>query len=123
MPAERLLALGLVFLALSDVVFAVWATPVGASLGAALWGLHLGATQGVFSKMTADAAPEDKRATAFGLFSFASGVAALAAGLVAGTIWEFVGPSATFWLGSAFAAAAFVWLLLGLHRRPVCAKS
>ncbi|WP_302543648.1 MFS transporter, partial [Sutterella wadsworthensis] len=117
MPAERLLALGLVFLALSDVVFAVWATPVGASLGAALWGLHLGATQGVFSKMTADAAPEDKRATAFGLFSFASGVAALAAGLVAGTIWEFVGPSATFWLGSAFAAAAFVWLLLGLHRR------
>ena len=73
--------------------------------------------------MTADAAPEDKRATAFGLFSFASGVAALAAGRVAGTIWEFVGPSATFWLGSAFAAAAFVWLLLGLHRRPVCAKS
>lgn len=123
MPAERLLALGLVFLALSDVVFAVWATPVGASLGAALWGLHLGATQGVFSKMTADAAPEEKRATAFGLFSFASGVAALAAGLVAGTIWEFVGPSATFWLGSAFAAAAFVWLLLGLHHRPVCAKS
>ena len=50
-------------------------------------------------------------------------VSALAAGLVAGTIWEFVGPSATFWLGSAFAAAAFVWLLLGLHRRPVCAKS
>ena len=33
------------------------------------------------------------------------------------------GAGAVFWLGSAFAAAAFVWLLLGLHRRPVCAKS
>ena len=68
MPAERLLALGLVFLALSDVVFAVWATPVGASLGAALWGLHLGATQGVFSKMTADAAPERQAGNGFWAF-------------------------------------------------------
>ena len=118
-PVEKLLAAGLLLLMLSDAVFALWATPWGAALGAALWGLHLGATQGVFAKMTAEAAPEEKRATAFGLFSFASGVAALAAGLVAGGLWEAAGASATFWCGAVFSFAALLWLLLGRHRRAI----
>lgn len=116
MSPAKLLAAGLVILALSDIVFALWASPWGAALGAALWGLHLGVTQGIFSRMVADAAPEAQRATAFGLFSFASGIAAIAAGLAAGILWDLAGPAATFWGGAVFALAAFAWLA-GILRR------
>lgn len=102
----KLLALGLLLLMLSDGVFALWATPVGIAAGVVLWGLHLGATQGIFSVMIARTAPVERKATAFGVFHFCSGIAMLAAGLLAGILWEVLGPSASFTGGALFAAVS-----------------
>ena len=52
-------------------------------LGVALWGLHMGLTQGGLSSMVADTAPADLRGTAFGVFNLASGTG-LAGGQRAG---------------------------------------
>ena len=41
---------------------------LGWSLGVGLWGAHMALTQGIFSRMIADSAPEDLRATSFGAF-------------------------------------------------------
>lgn len=111
MDPMKLLALGLILLAAGDVVTALFATPAGIIAGVVLWGLHLGATQGVFSLLIAESAPEEKRATAFGLFNFASGAAILFAGLFAGFLWDEVGAAATFWGGAVFALAAVVQTL------------
>jgi MFS family permease len=73
-------------------------------------------SQGLLAKLVADRAPETMRGSAFGLFNLASGIALLAASLIAGLLWDKIGPSATFLAGAGFAAAALV-LLLALRQR------
>ena len=103
MSRWTLLLLGLAMLVLADLVLALAATPWQVFAGAALWGLHMGLTQGLLSKLVADNAPAVLRGTAFGIFNLVGGVALLLASVVAGSLWELVGPSATFIAGAAFA--------------------
>lgn len=110
-----LLAVGLVLLALSDVVFALRADVWGIGLGVVLWGLHLGATQGVLSMLVAKTTEADWRATGFGLFNLASGASLLVAGAAAGCLWDAAGPAASFGFGAVFAVVALVWLLTGVR--------
>ena len=78
-----------------------------------LWGAHMALTQGIFARMIADAASEEKRATSFGAFFFASGISTLFASLGAGLLWDRGGPAATFIAAAAIAAVAgaMLWLL------------
>jgi hypothetical protein len=85
--------------------------------GVALWGLHMGFTQGLLSAMVAQAAPATLRGTAFGAFNLASGIAMLAASALAGALWQFVGPAATFWGGAALAGISAVLALSTLKSR------
>ncbi|HYB66500.1 MAG TPA: hypothetical protein VEC59_14760, partial [Steroidobacteraceae bacterium] len=58
--------------------------------------------QGLLAALVADACPVNLRASAFGVFNFASGVALLIASVLAGFLWAHIGPSATFIAGAAF---------------------
>jgi len=88
-------------------------------VGTTLWGAHMALTQGIFSRMIADSAPEHLRATSFGAFWFVTGIASLLASLGAGWLWDRQGPSATFTTSAAIAAAALAMLsLLQEGRRP-----
>ncbi|TBR12734.1 MAG: MFS transporter [Rugosibacter sp.] len=108
---RHLLALGIFFLIVSDLVLALASNIWLIGLGAALWGLHMGATQGLLSALVADAAPADLRGTAFGVFNLASGLALLAASVIAGGVWAAFGPAMTFYVGAAFAGVALIGLL------------
>jgi hypothetical protein len=55
------------------------------------------------------------RATSFGVFNFVSGIALLAS-LIAGVLWETVGPYATFMAGAAFTAIGLVGTAVALRR-------
>ena len=81
-------------------------------VGTTLWGAHMALTQGIFSRMIADSAPEHLRATSFGAFWFVTGIASLLASLGAGWLWDRQGPSATFATSAAIAAAALTMLSL-----------
>ena len=70
-----MLALGFATLIAADIVLAAAPNLTIVMIGIALWGLHMGMTQGLLSALVADAAPANLRATAFGVFNFASGVA------------------------------------------------
>src|SRR4030095_4112479 len=70
----RLLSAGLVVLVISDVILANAAGGVGVMLGAALWGLHMGLTQGLLAALVGGVAPADLRGTAFGVFNLVCGV-------------------------------------------------
>jgi len=111
---SRLLVAGLLVLILADAVLAVSTDWVSLLIGVALWGVHMGMTQGLLATMVADTAPADLRGTAFGLFNLVSGVAMLVASVVAGWLWETQGASFTFVGGGVFA----VWALLVLGLRP-----
>ena len=107
---KTLLAVGIGILIFADLAFALLPWQWGVLIGVVLMGLHLGATQGIFSMLVAATAPENERASAFGLFGFASGLSAIAAGLLAGLLWDTIGPEATFLSGALLALCALLWL-------------
>ena len=109
---SRLLVAGLLVLILADAVLAVSTDWVSLLIGVALWGVHMGMTQGLLATMVADTAPADLRGTAFGLFNLVSGVAMLVASVVAGWLWETEGASFTFVGGAIFAVMALLFLSL-----------
>jgi MFS family permease len=118
--ARPLLLLGLVVLIVADMVLALVNSLTGIFIGIGLWGLQMGLTQGVLSALIAGTAPARLRGTAFGLFGLVSGVATLIASVVAGVLWDRIGPEATFEAGAAFAALAFLAFLIaqGPHSNP-----
>ena len=70
-------------------------------VGAALWGLHMGLTQGLLAALVADTAPAELRGTAFGMFNLVTGLAMLAASVIAGGLWDNIGPQRHFLGGRA----------------------
>ena len=108
---RRLLLAGLAVLVLADVVLAASTHWTGLLLGVALWGVHMGMTQGLLAAMVADTAPADLRGTAYGFFTLMSGLAMLAASVVAGLLWQYWGPAWTFGAGARFSAVAMAALL------------
>ncbi len=100
------LSLGIALLIVADLVLALAATAPLVLAGVALWGLHMGLTQGLLATLVADTAPADLRGSAFGLFHLAGGLAMLAASVIAGALWDAYGPSATFLAGATFTAIA-----------------
>jgi MFS family permease len=117
----RLLALGLGVLLAADLVLAGADTWDLVFLGVALWGLHLGITQGLLSAMIADAAPGELRGTAFGIYALLSGLAMLAASVLAGLLWDRLGAAATFQAGAIFCALALS--VMALRRREPEARN
>ena len=115
---RAVIVMGLFVLIAADLVLAR-ATGFGLVLvGAALWGLHMGLTQGLLAAMVADATPDRIRGTAFGVFHMVTGLALLAASLIAGLLWDRYGPPATFYAGMGFATVALVGLLVVRRRDP-----
>jgi MFS family permease len=108
---STLLGLGVLILALSDLALALVGGLPGLALGVALWGLHMGMTQGLLAAMVADTAPTDLRGTAYGMFNLVSGLALLAASVVAGGLWDAFGSRATFLAGAGFAIVALLALV------------
>jgi len=109
---QALLAWGLAALIAADLLLAASENRIIFFLGIVLWGLHMGLTQGLLSALVADAAPASLRGSAFGVFHLVSGVALLAASVLAGWLWSTLGPASTFCAGAAFTAAALAGLLL-----------
>lgn len=105
-----LLMIGLVILIIADVVLMAAPNLSVVLIGIALWGLHLGLSQGLLSALVADAAPTHLRGSAFGVYYFVSGIAAVTASLMAGALWKWSGPAATFAAGAVFAAIALAGL-------------
>ncbi len=107
---RALLALGLVVLIASDVLLGLAQHWTALLAGVALWGVHMGMTQGLLATMVADTAPEDLRGTAYGFFNLLSGIAMLVSSMLAGALWDVFGPSATFFAGAGFCLVTLIGL-------------
>lgn len=112
----KLLTIGLLLLVAADLILALTSGLIGVAIGVALWGLHMGFSQGLLSALVADAAPAELRGMAYGMLNLSTGVALLAASVIAGILWDATGPQATFLAGAGFAALALSGLLLSRGR-------
>jgi len=111
--ARGVLGLGITLLVAADLVLAFASSGAAVVAGAALWGLHMGATQAPLSAVVATTAPEELRGTGFGVFNLASGGALLVASVLAGWLWSSFGARWTFLAGAAFSAVALAGLVGG----------
>jgi MFS family permease len=118
MSPRAILMVGMAALIAGNVVLAKSGSFAGLVLGVGLWGAHMALTQGIFSRMIADSAPPELRATSFGAFWFVTGIAGLLASLGAGLLWDREGSSATFFTSAAVAAVALAMLSLLEDERP-----
>jgi MFS family permease len=112
MSPRSILMAGIAVLIAGNLVLAETNGFVGLLIGTTLWGAHMALTQGIFSRMIADSAPGELRATSFGAFWFVSGIGGLLASLGAGWLWDRQGASATFITSAIVAAVALAMLSL-----------
>ncbi|MGZ4945411.1 MAG: MFS transporter [Halobacteriota archaeon] len=80
-----------------------------------LYGLYYGLTDGVSRALVSDLAHPSLKATAFGTYYFVVGVVAFPASLIAGVLWQTVGPTFAFLYGAFMAVAAL--LVIGFFVR------
>lgn len=120
---KLLLSLGLVVLFAADLVLAIIDHWGGVLLGVALWGVHMGMTQGLLAAMVAHTAPTNLRGTAFGLFNLVSGLAMLAASIIAGLLWDRLGAAFTFYAGAGFCVVTLLAVLLWKNGRDESAPA
>jgi MFS family permease len=113
---RTVLIAGLVVLLVAHIVLALASGVAGVACGVILWGLHMGLTQGLLATLVADTAPAELRGTAYGMFNLLTGLALLAASIIAGALWDMTGPGGTFLAGAAFTGLAIAGLLT--VRRP-----
>jgi MFS family permease len=107
---------GFAVLGLADLVLALGNSVTAVLIGVALWGLHMGLTQGLLAALVADTAPPELRGTAFGMFNLVSGIALLLASILAGALWDVIGPSGTFLAGALITAIALTMLPLARRK-------
>jgi MFS family permease len=110
MSHKTLLTLGLSVLIVADLVLGSsdhWSMIL---VGVALWGIHMGITQGLLASMIAANAPNDLRGTAFGFFNLVSGLAMLVSSMLAGLLWDHLGASFTFYAGAVFCIVGLICL-------------
>ena len=101
-PRSWLLAVGMAVLVVADVALALAEGYALLFVGIALWGLHMGLTQGIPASMISDTTPAAWRGTAFGVFNLVSGAGLLLGSAAAGLLWDHYGAAATFWTGGGF---------------------
>jgi len=116
MSHTRLLLIGLVVLIAADLLLAFAQSWGLVFIGVALWGLHMGITQGLLATMVAATAPASLRGTAFGYFYLVSGLAMLLASVLAGLLWDRLGPAYTFYAGAGFSALAITAIVFKGYR-------
>ena len=113
-----MLIIGFCLLIAANLTLAFAPGLTGVAIGVALWGLHMGLTQGLLATLIADTAPPELRGTAYGMFNLMGGLALLAASILAGALWEEFGPQATFLAGASLTAIALAGLGLVRLRLP-----
>ena len=118
-----LLGIGFGLLVAADLVLAFTNGLAGVAAGVALWGLHMGFTQGLLATLVADTAPPELRGTAFGMFNLLSGLSLMVASVLAGELWERIGPQGTFLAGAVLTVLALAGLAAARRIAPEVGES
>lgn len=115
---HTLLALGCVVMLMADILLAFSHSIFWVMMGIALWGVHMGLTEGLLAALTADYAPKHLRGTAFGVVNLVRGIMALIASVIAGGLWSIYSAKATFITGAVLAVLSSLFALrLGYSTR------
>ncbi len=114
---KRIILLGFILFACLYYGFANAGSAAAIWVLFSLYGLFMGLTEGIQKAFLATIIPPDFKATAFGVYATAVGLATLPASLIGGLLWDRVSPAATFYFGAGTAtlsAVLFVALIVAM---------
>ena len=118
---KRVILLGFILFAILYYGFATAKDTTAIWVLFGFYGLFMGLTEGIQKAFLATIIPPDFKATAFGVFNTAVGIAMFPASLIGGWLWDHVSPAATFYYGAitaTFSAVLFViFIMLILKNR------
>lgn len=109
---KRIILLGFVLFAMVYYGFAVAGSETAVWILFAFYGLFMGLTEGIQKAFLATIIPSDFKATAFGVYNTAVGLAMFPASLIGGWLWDNISPSATFYFGAVTAGISAVLFVL-----------
>jgi len=116
---KRVILLGFVLFAILYYGFAVAKDTTAIWVLFAFYGLFMGLTEGIQKAFLATIIPQDFKATAFGVYNTAVGLAMFPASLIGGWLWDNISPSATFYFGAitaALSAVLFVIYIIAIRK-------
>lgn len=108
---KRVILLGFILFSILYYGFAIAKDATAIWLLFGFYGLFMGLTEGIQKAFLATIIPTDFKATAFGVYNTAVGIAMFPASFIGGWLWDHVSPAATFYYGAitaAFSAILFV---------------
>jgi len=116
---KRVILLGFVLFAILYYGFAVAEDARAVWILFGFYGVFMGLTEGIQKAFLATIIPSDFKATAFGVYNTAVGIAMFPASLIGGWLWDHVSPSATFYYGAIMAglsALLFIVYITAIRR-------
>ncbi len=108
-----MLSISLGLLCVSCIVLVFASSPMLGLVGAALWGLHLGFSQGVLSAMIGESVPTTLLGRAFGMYNLVTALALIAGNLLVGSLWQEYGPAVAYAWGAGLCLLACSWVEFG----------
>jgi MFS family permease len=109
---KRIILLGFVLFAILYYGFATATSTKAIWVLFGFYGLFMGLTEGIQKAFLATIIPPDFKATAFGVYTTAVGLAMFPASLIGGWLWDHVSPAATFYFGAFTASASAVLFII-----------
>lgn len=116
---KRVILLGFILFAILYYGFAIAKDTKAIWLLFAFYGLFMGLTEGIQKAFLATIIPSDFKATAFGVYNTAVGLAMFPASLIGGWLWDNISPSATFYYGAitaSLSAMSFIVFIVAIRR-------
>lgn len=87
------------------------------AVGFVLYGIYKGSSEGVFKAFVIDVVPRDLCGTALGVYHTAVGLVMLPGGIVAGLLWDALGPQGTFTYGIGTSLTALLLMIIATRSR------
>ncbi|MEW6676039.1 MAG: MFS transporter [Nitrospirota bacterium] len=109
---KRVILFGFVLFAILYYGFAIARDTPAIWVLFGFYGLFMGLTEGIQKAFLATIIPSEFKATAFGVYNTAVGLAMLPASLIGGWLWDNISPSATFYYGSITASLSAVLFVI-----------
>jgi MFS family permease len=108
---KSVLLLSFAFWGLTSLGFILIQNYLGIIFAFVLYGLHKGALEPVQRAFVSELAPQEYRASYLGGFQMVLGVCALPSSLIAGLLWDEIGPSVPFYFSLVLTILATVMLV------------
>ncbi|PIW84120.1 MAG: MFS transporter [Nitrospirae bacterium CG_4_9_14_3_um_filter_53_35] len=109
---KRIILLGFVLFTILYYGFAAASSTKAIWILFGFYGLFMGLTEGIQKAFLATIIPTDFKATAFGVYTTAVGLAMLPASLIGGWLWDHISPSATFYFGAITASLSAILFVI-----------